>query len=753
MIIRDLIKNNNLEEIFTNVKIGLEKEGQRILKDGTISKTDHPKVFGVRHENPYIQTDFAESQVELITTPENSEKSVLRVLNAVHEVTLKNMPADEFIWPLSIPAILPDESEIRVAQFEKKSDVEYREYLVEKYGKYKQMVSGIHYNFQLDDKFMEKVAEITKKDLVDVKNEIYLKLARQFIRYQWILIYLYGASPLAEDKYFTNGLKPNDYVRSLRTSRFGYVNDDDIKVSYSSLEKYIEDITGYVKNGNLIAEKEFYSSVRFRGADTIVKFPKEGIKYMEFRLFDLNPFASFGILEKDIRFVHLFLKTLVWLDEVNKETSESLGYEYSENVALTHPYKNVSYEEEGIWLLNQMKELVKELGLFDNDIKLIDEKIDELQNPKITLGAKLLTEYEKDNNMSRVGMELAKKYKEEALREYYSLSAFANMELSTQAVIEDAIKNGIKVDVIDENDQFIRLENKDHIEYVKNGNMTSKDSYISPLIMENKVVTKKVLAEKTFRVPKGYEVSSLDEAIQKFNYIKNKPIVIKPKSTNFGLGITIFKNGTNSLENYSKAVEFALKEDKDILIEEFIEGTEYRFFVIEGKTEAVLLRVPANVVGDGKHTIRELVEIKNSNPLRGDAKKTPLKKIELGEIEKLQLAEQGLNFDSILPKNEVAYLRENSNISTGGDSVDKTDAVHESYKKLAVEITDAMMAKVCGVDLIIPDITEEINGENYGVIEANFNPMMMMHIYPHSGKSRRLSLNVLKMLFPERDIK
>jgi len=753
MIIRDLIKNNNLEEIFTNVKIGLEKEGQRILKDGTISKTDHPKVFGVRHENPYIQTDFAESQVELITTPENSEKSVLRVLNAVHEVTLKNMPADEFIWPLSIPAILPDESEIRVAQFEKKSDVEYREYLVEKYGKYKQMVSGIHYNFQLDDKFMEKVAEITKKDLVDVKNEIYLKLARQFIRYQWILIYLYGASPLAEDKYFTNGLKPNDYVRSLRTSRFGYVNDDDIKVSYSSLEKYIEDITGYVKNGNLIAEKEFYSSVRFRGADTIVKFPKEGIKYMEFRLFDLNPFASFGILEKDIRFVHLFLKTLVWLDEVNKETSESLGYEYSENVALTHPYKNVPYEEEGIWLLNQMKELVKELGLFDNDIKLIDEKIDELQNPKITLGAKLLTEYEKDNNMSRVGMELAKKYKEEALREYYSLSAFANMELSTQAVIEDAIKNGIKVDVIDENDQFIRLENKDHIEYVKNGNMTSKDSYISPLIMENKVVTKKVLAEKAFRVPKGYEVSSLDEAIQKFNYIKNKPIVIKPKSTNFGLGITIFKNGTSSLENYSKAVEFALKEDKDILIEEFIEGTEYRFFVIEGKTEAVLLRVPANVVGDGKHTIRELVEIKNSNPLRGDAKKTPLKKIELGEIEKLQLAEQGLNFDSILSENEVAYLRENSNISTGGDSVDKTDAVHESYKKLAVEITDAMMAKVCGVDLIIPDITEEINGENYGVIEANFNPMMMMHIYPHSGKSRRLSLNVLKMLFPERNIK
>ena len=752
MIMRDIIKNNNLEELFSNVVIGLEKEGQRVLPNGQISKTDHPKVFGIRHEQPYIQTDFAESQVELITTPEKSEKDVLRVLNAVHEVFLKNIPEDEYIWPLSIPAILPKEDEIRVAQFEKKSDVEYREYLVEKYGKYKQMVSGIHYNFQLDDNFMEKISTITKKDLVSTKNEVYLKLARQFIRYQWLLIYLYGASPLAEDKYFTNGVKPSDFVRSLRTSRFGYVNEEDIKVSYGSLEKYIEDVTGYVQNGMLIAEKEFYSSVRFRGADTIVKFPKQGIKYIEFRLFDLNPFAPFGILEKDIRFVHLFIKTLVWLEEVDKSTSESLGYEYSEKVALSHPFSKVMYEDEGIWLLNKMKELVAELGLYESDVDLINEKIDELQNPELTIGARLLREYKKENSILNIGLNLAKQYKEDALREYYSLSAYSNMELSTQAVIEDAIKSGIKVSIIDENDQFIRLESKEHVEYVKNGNMTSKDSYISPLIMENKVVTKKVLSEKGFRVPKGYEVSSLEEELQKFNYIKNKPIVIKPKSTNFGLGITIFKNGTSSLENYTKAIEFALKEDKDILIEEFIEGTEYRFFVIEGKTEAVLLRVPANVTGDGKHTIRELVEMKNANPLRGDAKKTPLKKIELGEIEQLQLSEQGLNFESILAENEVAYLRENSNISTGGDSIDMTDEVHESYKKLAVEIAEAMMAKVCGVDLIIPNIKDECSKDNYGVIEANFNPMMMMHIYPHAGESRRLSLNVLRMLFPEKCI-
>lgn len=749
MEIKKIVRENNLEGLFSRVKIGLEKEGQRVFKNGIISKTPHPKVFGHRHEHPYIQTDFAESQLELITTPENSEKDVIRILNAIHEVVLKNLPEDEYIWPLSMPSILPNEEDIQVAQFANKRDVEYRGYLVEKYGKYKQMVSGIHYNFQIDDELMKKISEITNTPLVEVKNSVYMKLARQFLRYQWLLVYLYGASPSAEDKYFSDNNKPDGFVRSLRTSQYGYVNEKDIVVSYDSLEKYIEDLTGYVKNKKLIAEKEFYSSVRFRGEDTVAKFPQKGIKYMEFRLFDLNPFAPFGILEKDVRFIHLFLKTLVWIEEVDKKNSQKIGYEYSEKTALSNPLSVSEYLEEGLWLLNQMKELAEVLHLSESDRLIIKEKEDELNDPMLTIAAKLINSYQETNSVN-VGMELAKQYKKEALKENYSLNAYANMELSTQAVIEDAMKIGLKVQVIDENDQFLRLEYKGKIEYVKNGNMTSKDSYISPLIMENKIVTKKILDEQGFRVPRGYEISNLEEAVKIFNYVKNKPIVIKPKSTNFGLGISIFKHGTTSLDDYSKAIKFALKEDKDVLIEEFIEGTEYRFFVIEGKTKAVLLRVPANVEGDGKHTIRELVKIKNGNPLRGDAKKTPLKKIELGEIEELQLKEQGFNFETVLENGEIAYLRENSNISTGGDSIDMTDEVHQSYKELAVKITDAMMSKVCGVDLIIPNIKKEATKENYGVIEANFNPMMMMHIYPHQGKSRRLSLDILKMLFPEK---
>ena len=307
------------------------------------------------------------------------------------------------------------------------------------------------------------------------------------------------------------------------------------------------------------------------------------------------------------------------------------------------------------------------------------------------------------------------------------------------------------VEILDERDQFISLQFGEHLEYVKNGNMTSHDSYISPLIMENKVVTKKVLAKAGFNVPQSIEFTDVKSAVENFPLFENRAVVIKPKSTNFGLGISIFQQGVTDRDDFAKAVEIAFREDKEIMVEDYLLGTEYRFFVLGDQTLAVLLRVPANVIGDGVHTVAELVAAKNDHPLRGDGSRTPLKKIALGDIEQLQLKEQGLTVDSIPAKDQLVQLRANSNISTGGDSIDMTDEMHASYKEIAVGISKAMGAAVCGVDLIIPDLKQpaEPSLRSWGVIEANFNPMMMMHIFPFSGQSRRLTMNVIKMLFPE----
>lgn len=755
MKIQQIIKQNHLQLLFQQGSFGIEKESQRICADGSIVTTEHPKVFGNRSYHPYIQTDFAESQLELITPPQKKLEDSLRWLSAIHEVVLRSLPEQEFLFPLSMPAGLPNEDQIKVAQLDNAEDVAYREYLVKSYGKNKQMVSGIHYNFQLDPEFIQALfkEQDNKQSAVQFQNDLYLKMARNFLRYQWILLYLLAATPTVQANYFkeNNPLKSGQYVRSLRSSQYGYVNAPEVKVSFDSLEDYVESLEYWVKTGRLIAEKEFYSNVRLRGAKKACEFLQNGIQYLEFRLFDLNPFEQYGISLSDAKFIHYFILLMIWIDETVDQSGVDLGKNRVFEVALENPLSQTRYRQEGERILNELLAMLESINAPQELHQIVQQKLQQFSDPTLTLCGRLVQEIEKAGDYQTLGAKLAQQYKANAFERFYALSAFDKMELSTQALFFDLIQKGIKTEILDEQDQFLCLQFQDHIEYVKNGNMTSKDSYISPLIMENKVVTKKVLHKAGFNVPRSVEFTSAEQAIANYGLFEGKAVVIKPKSTNYGLGITIFQQGVTNRQDFAKAIEIAFREDKEVMIEDYLVGTEYRFFVLGEQTLAVLLRVPANVVGDGKHSVAQLVASKNAHPLRGDGSSTPLKKIALGDIEQLQLKEQGLTIDSVPKEGQIVHLRANSNISTGGDSTDMTDEMHPSYKELAVGIAKAMGAAVCGVDLIIPDLHKpaEPSLRSWGVIEANFNPMMMMHIFPYSGKSRRLTLDVINMLFPE----
>lgn len=755
MNIQQIIKQHHLELLFQQGSFGIEKESQRVHADGSIVTSLHPKAFGNRRFHPYIQTDFAESQLELVTPPMKKLEDTLRWLSAIHEVTLRTLPEDEFIFPFSMPAGLPLEEHIKVAQLDNQEDVAYREHLVQSYGKYKQMVSGIHYNFQIDPKFIDALfhTQNETQSAVDFRNDFYLKIAKNFLRYQWILLYLFSATPTVEEKYFRghSPLKSHQYVRSLRSGKYGYVNDPKILVSYDSLQEYVETLEHWVKSGDLIAEKEFYSSVRLRGAKKARDLLEKGIQYLEFRLFDLNPFALYGMELADAKFIHYFILLMAWLDDTADQEGIKLGKARLAEVAWEDPRQQSVYAVEGELILFEMLKMLEQLNVSDEIKTIVKDKLGQFADPSQTLCAKVVAAIEQVGNYQQLGADIAQSNKAKAFERFYALSAFDNMELSTQALLFDAIQKGLKIEILDERDQFISLQFGDHLEYVKNGNMTSHDSYISPLIMENKVVTKKVLAKAGFNVPQSLEFTDVKSAVENFPLFENRAVVIKPKSTNFGLGISIFQQGVTDRDDFAKAVEIAFREDKEIMVEDYLLGTEYRFFVLGDQTLAVLLRVPANVIGDGVHTVAELVAAKNDHPLRGDGSRTPLKKIALGDIEQLQLKEQGLTVDSIPAKDQLVQLRANSNISTGGDSIDMTDEMHASYKEIAVGISKAMGAAVCGVDLIIPDLKQpaEPSLHSWGVIEANFNPMMMMHIFPFSGQSRRLTMNVIKMLFPE----
>lgn len=498
MKIQQTIKQNHLGLLFQQGSFGIEKESQRVHADGSIVTTEHPKVFGNRSYHPYIQTDFAESQVEMITPPQHKLEDSLRWLSAIHQVVLRSIPEDEYLFPLSMPAGLPPEDQIQVAQLDNAEDVAYREHLVKSYGKNKQMVSGIHYNFQLDPELVQTLFKAQSKyqSAVQFQNDLYLKMAKNFLRYQWVLLYLLAATPTVQDNYFKQGspLKEGQYVRSLRSSQYGYVNDPEIKVSFDSIESYVESLEHWVKTGKLIAEKEFYSNVRLRGAKKARELLNNGIQYLEFRLFDLNPFEQYGISLADAKFIHYFVLLMIWLDETVDQNGVELGKARLGEVALENPLAPTQYRQEGEALLHQLLAMLEEIHAPQEISEIVQQKLQQFADPALTLGGRLVQAIEKAGDYQKLGAALAQQYKANAFERFYALEAFDNMELSTQALLFDLIQKGIKTEILDEQDQFLCLQVGDHIEYVKNGNMTSKDSYISPLIMENKVVTKKSVA-------------------------------------------------------------------------------------------------------------------------------------------------------------------------------------------------------------------------------------------------------------------
>jgi glutamate--cysteine ligase len=740
---------------------GVEKENIRVDKNGVISQTPHPAIFGDKLSHAYITTDFSESQVEMITPPLPSIAETLGFLETIHDIVSIELN-DEYLWPQSIPPILPNEEEIPIAHYARKGkkEEEYREKIAEKYGRKKQAVSGIHFNISLNDTLLQVLYQNTPQEISfeAFRDEVYLKITRQLLRYRWLYVLIFGCSPIVDPTY---ELKCRDlpiYFNSktrglsLRNSCFGYGNLEDLYPDYSSTKGYLQSIEEMVKKGTLSASKELYASVRPKFINN-----SEHITYVEARFIDINPMSKIGLTSEMLQFIHGLAIYGLLTDEQNDFTSEfqAIANLNHGNVSLYGLLERLIFIsedgsksdawEEAKLVVSNMQNLFTTLGIENEDylntFKYVQEMI---HYPKRRIVEQVLNETDV-NGFIPFHLVMAKKYLQESKLNKFNFKGLEDMELSTQIVLREAVRRGVVFDILDRDENFIRLKRDENIQYVRQATKTSLDNYASILAMENKVLTKQILDEHGIRVPKGLNYTDSTMAKGDFQYFKNKAVVIKPKSTNFGLGITIIKNN-DDVHIFERAIDIAFEADQSILIEEFIDGKEFRIFVINDEVVGILHRVPANVTGNGSHTIRELVVEKNKDPLRGKGYHTPLEKIQLGEAELMFLKAQNKDFDTIPLENETVFLRENSNISTGGDSIDFTDDIPESYKKIAVKAAKALNVKITGLDMIIPDYTQEAGDDNYAIIELNFNPAIHIHCHPYKGENRKLNEKLLDML-------
>ena len=324
-------------------------------------------------------------------------------------------------------------------------------------------------------------------------------------------------------------------------------------------------------------------------------------------------------------------------------------------------------------------------------------------------------------------------------------------KISTIILAKEALKRSIKICHINDYQQemaFLELSYRNHFEHIW-GSDVSKTSFAGCYAVQNKALAKSLLSRAKISIAKGrlFHKSKIGEGykfIEKIGF----PVVIKPFDGEHGDFVFV---GIKTRKECNNAIEKVLEKNSYVLIEKEFKGKEFRIIASRKKFIAAAHRIPANVIGDGIHNIRELIKIKNSDPRRKEGHQSSLTKIKIDGIIRQNLDKQKIGLNYVPNNEEKIYLRKNSNLSTGGDSIDITDQVHPELKKIAIKAVQAIPGLAyAGIDLMTnKDISKKPSKSSYIIVEMGSSPGLRMHHFPSIGKSRNVAKEIIDILFPE----
>ncbi len=274
--------------------------------------------------------------------------------------------------------------------------------------------------------------------------------------------------------------------------------------------------------------------------------------------------------------------------------------------------------------------------------------------------------------------------------------------------------------------------------------VTGRTPHIAVELASDKEETNKILATLGLPVPRQELAQSEGQAVRAARRI-GFPVVTKPYNGNHGRGISI---RLTTEEEVIQGYALAREHSRSVIVETFLEGDDHRLLVVNGELVAATRRTPGHVVGDGEHTIEQLVEIVNRDPRRGVGHEKVLTRLELDAQAAKMLAAAGLGADSVPAPGQVVYLRSTANLSTGGTATDVTDIIHPDNRDMAVRAVRAIGLDVGGVDFLSTDIAESYRRIGGGICEINAAPGFRMHVAPSEGTARDVAGPVIDMLFP-----
>lgn len=580
-------------------------------------------------------------------------------------------------------------------------------------------------NFSFKPTLFEKIKKEFNNVPEDI-NDAYLKITRAFMKKAWILMYFFGATPLQLDE----GEMSKISLRN--TEKTGFSSTKKLKVDLTNKNTYLESIKDLMKDNTINAPTELYIPIRIKSKDKyniLEELKKDEIDHIEVRLCDINPFDKCGVSIDQMNIFVLFIIQCLIEDEENFH-----GYDYKQ---IAEEGFNSKQIDELIDELKFYKEINEKLELVFEES--IDKYLNNITRKQNNIAEEVIKLSENEGLLNGI-LNLAKNYSKQAEEVRYKITNHPMLEPSTQILIKDAITRGINYNIIDEKNSFVEFDNGKIKQCVIQASKTSKDTYIFPFITDDKIYAKKIMKENGIDTPQCKLINNRmsKEKIDKIlKTIIGKEVVIKPRTTNYGDGITIIdKNSTYEL--LTDAIKYAFTFDTDVLIEEYTKGKEYRFLVIDGKCIHVSWRRPTNVVGDGISTIQELIQKKTESEVYTRFER----KIVINDLMINYLKEQGYSLEYRPKKDERIYLHKISNVSKGGEGVGVNEIMPDYFKKIAEKVAKAFDAKIAGVDIIIDDL----NKNDYKVIEINDNPGFLSNEYPVEGNGAKIGIEILKLL-------
>lgn len=420
--------NEKVRSLLLRGNFGLEKESLRIDGNGYLAHTRHPFP-----EDRHIVRDFCENQTEINTPVAKSAKEAVELLDTYYrrmQAALQSLPEREYLWPFSNPPYIRNEDDIPIAQFEgvQVSKTNYREYLSDRYGRYKMTFSGIHINYSFDEELLKTDFVLSgEPDFTEYKNQLYVSLAQQAAVYGWLMVAVTAASPLLDGSFVEKKRYDEDTftgLASIRCSELGYWNFFAPVFDYTDIRRYADSIQQYVEDGLLLFPSELYYPIRLKpeGKNNLQTLRDQGVDHIELRMVDLNPLVPVGVEERDVAFAQLML---VWLagtplQEFPKKAQVQAVQNFKnaahydlKTVKIVMPDGRVqSAIDAALDVLSRMREFYRD---FPKEVKeILDFETDKFTDHTNRYAWKVRKEFE--GGFVKKGLALAKQRQEEAVR-------------------------------------------------------------------------------------------------------------------------------------------------------------------------------------------------------------------------------------------------------------------------------------------------------------------------------------------------